>query len=70
MIFKLLIFAIVGVLVYKFLGGKLPRIKKNSSEKKIEDDTLVECETCGTYVTHKESIVVSHKSYCSQECLK
>lgn len=68
MILKLLIFAIVGVLIYRFFGGKLPNIGKNAAEKKLDDDTLVECEKCGTYVTVKESIIVHGKYYCSKAC--
>lgn len=68
MILKLLIFAIVGVLIYKFFGGKLPSIGKSPQEKKLDDDTLVECEKCSTYVTIKESIIVHGKYYCSKEC--
>ncbi|MCW8821981.1 MAG: PP0621 family protein [Sulfurovum sp.] len=68
MILKLLIFAIVAVLIYKFFGGKLPTIGKTPHEKKLDDDTLVECTTCHTYVTVKESIIVSGKYYCSREC--
>ena len=68
MILKLLIFAIAGLFIYKFLGGKLPSIGKSASEKKLEEDTLVECEKCGTYVTVKESIIVHGKYYCSKEC--
>jgi len=67
-ILKLLIFAIAGVLIYKFFGGKLPSISKNASEKKLDEDTLVECKKCGTYVTVKESIIVHGKYYCSKEC--
>ena len=68
MILKLLIFAMVGVLIYRFFGGKLPSIGKSASEKKLDDDTLVECEKCSTYVTVKESIIVHGKYYCSKEC--
>jgi len=68
MILKLLLIAFVALLVYKFLGGKLPQFKKSSSEKKLEEDTLVECATCQTYVTVKESIIVGGKYYCSPEC--
>jgi len=68
MIIKLLIFAAVGVLIYKFFGGRLPTFGKNQYEKKLDDDTLVECTTCHTYVTVKESIIVSGKYYCSTEC--
>ena len=68
MILKLLIFAIVGIMIYKFFGGKLPQIGKTSHEKKLEDDTLVECKTCHTYVTVKESLIVNGEYYCSEEC--
>ncbi len=68
MIFKLLIFAIIGVMIYKFFGGKLPKVGKTPHEKKLDDDTLVECKTCNTYVTVKESIIVSGEYYCSKEC--
>ena len=68
MILKLLIFAIAGVLIYKFFGGKLPSVGKSPHEKKLEEDTLVECEKCSTYVTVKESIIVQGKYYCSKEC--
>jgi len=67
-ILKLLIFAIVGLMIYKFVGGKLPSIGKSAEEKKLEEDTLVECETCATYVTVKESIQVEGKYYCSKAC--
>ncbi|PTB83369.1 hypothetical protein C9926_03290 [Sulfurovum lithotrophicum] len=68
MILKLLIFAIVGVLIYKFFGGKLPSIGKSQDEKKLDEDTLVECEKCTTYVTVKESIIIQGKYYCCKEC--
>lgn len=68
MILKLLILAIVGVLIYKFFGGRFPKIVKSTHEKKLDDDTLVECSTCHTYVTVKESLIVGGKYYCSPEC--
>lgn len=68
MILKLLLFGMLGLLIYKLLGGKLPQFKKSSSQKKLEEDTLVECATCQTYVTVKESIIVGGKYYCSPEC--
>jgi len=68
MILKLLVFAVVAVLIYKFFGGKLPSFGKSVHEKKLDDDTLVECEKCSTYVTVKESIIVNGKYYCSTDC--
>jgi uncharacterized protein len=68
MILKLLIFVAAGLLIYKFFGGKFPTFGKTPYEKKLDDDTLVECTTCHTYVTVKESIFVGGKYYCSTEC--
>ena len=75
MILKLIIFAIVALLVYKFVGGRIPTIDslkkgklKRDEEKRIEEDTLVECDKCATFVTYKESIIVQGKAYCSKEC--
>ena len=68
MILKLIIFAVAGLLIYKFFGGKFPTFGKSPHEKKMDDDTLVECATCHTYVTVKESIIVGGKYYCSAEC--
>ena len=68
MILRLLLFIIIGVLIYRFFGGKFPSIGKTTQEKKLDEDTLVECETCSTYVTIKESIIVGGKYYCSKQC--
>ena len=76
MLLKFIIFSVALFFIYKFLGGKLPEIggrkkdaiPKGEDKKKIQEDTLVECEKCGTYVTYKESIIVKGKVYCSKEC--
>ncbi len=73
MILKLLVFAIVGIMIYKFFGGKLPTLGKKNGEKEdpkspLDEDTLVECTKCGTFVTIKESIVIHGKYYCSTDC--
>ena len=69
MILKLLVFVIVAVLVYKFFGGKFPKIGRTVHQKKLDEDTLVECDKCSTYVTVKESIIVGGRYYCSDECV-
>lgn len=69
MILKVIIFAIVALLIYKFFGGRIPSIPKRESRKKLNEETLIECEVCGTYATLKESIIVRQKYYCSQECI-
>lgn len=68
MILKLLIFAVAGIAIYKFFGGKFPSIGRNANQKKLDEDTLVECNACKTYVTVKESMIINAKYYCSSEC--
>jgi len=70
LILKLLIFAIAGIAIYKFFGGKFPSIGRTPQQKKLDADTLVECTSCGTYVTVKESIIKNAQYYCSKECSK
>lgn len=70
MILKLIIVAIIGFVIYKLLGGKLLQIPKSSADKEKDDEALVECTTCHTYATAKDSIIASGKYYCSKECLK
>jgi len=75
MILKLLIFAIIGAVIYRFLGGKLPIIDKPIKRKKGEHEfgeieTTSECANCGTYMTEDDAIIYHKKAYCSNECLK
>jgi len=67
MIFKLIIVAMIGFVIYKLLGGKFPQLPK---DKESDSDSLVECDTCHTYATVKDSIISNGKHYCSKECLK
>ncbi|MCK4442161.1 MAG: hypothetical protein KAU90_09130 [Sulfurovaceae bacterium] len=77
MILRLIIFAIVGVIIYRFLGGRVPFIDRNKSsakENSSDDDfTKVaptsQCAMCGTYMTEDDAIIYQKKSYCSKECL-
>jgi uncharacterized protein len=75
MILKLLLALLVLLVLYKLFGGRPPSIGRRDrssrsrfEHKKIQEDTLVECERCGTFVTYKESLIVSGKIYCSKEC--
>ena len=70
MILKLLIFAVVALLIYRFFGGQLPRFVRSKEQKQLDDDTLVECVSCHTYVTVKESLIANGTYYCSPECKK
>ena len=76
MIFKLIVFSLVGLVVYKFITGRFPslttgngkKLDRDEEREKIEEDTLIECDKCGTFVTYKESIITKGKAYCSKEC--
>ena len=69
MIFKLIILAVVGFVIYKLFGGKFPQIINNSKNEDKDADAMVECESCHTYATAKDSIISHGKYYCSKECL-
>jgi uncharacterized protein len=65
MILKLIILAVVGYYVYKFFGGKLPSFgSRNNSSKDI--DTMVECESCGTFISSSEAFIIKGKYYCDE----
>ncbi len=78
MIFKLILFAIIGTIVYRFLGGKIPIIDRDKKERKIKDSSddftkvapTSQCAICGTYMTEDDAIIYHKKSYCSNECLE
>ena len=69
MILKFLAIAVVLFIVY------IVFFKKNREKKIIEkvdvkyEDEMVECPTCKTYISTKESIVSNGKYYCSKDCL-
>jgi hypothetical protein len=70
MLFKLIVFAVIGVAIYRAFGGKVPILDtKKKPKDTLTDDTLIACDTCGTYVTIKESITIGKKHYCSKECI-
>lgn len=70
MIVKLLLLGVVlfGVYLVFFKKDR----EKNIKDKKHDEitDTMVECPTCGTYVSKEDAILSSGKYFCSQECLK
>lgn len=70
MIVKLLLLGVVLFGVY-LLFFKKDR-EKNIKDKKNDEitDTMVECPTCGTYVSKEDAILSSGKYFCTQECLK
>lgn len=72
MIMKLLILAaLIYGIYYFFIKQKPIEAKQNTQKKKStkdDEDLMVECEKCKTYVSSKEAIIKDGKYYCSKEC--
>jgi len=71
---KLLIIGGVLYALYRFAGGRIlpqksAKGEKKSREEEREEETMVECATCSTYVVKKEALFYKGKYYCSRECL-
>jgi len=69
MIFKILAVAVVLFLVYLVFFKKNREKEVKVKEEKIEDE-MVECPTCGTFVSKKEGILSNGHYFCSKECLQ
>ena len=69
MILKTLAIAVVLFLVYIVFFKK--NREKDIVQKKNEkiEDEMLECPTCQTYISTKESILSNGKYYCSKDCL-
>jgi len=70
---KLLIVGGILYALYRFAGGRILPERKDTAQKSPEEpgeeETLVECDKCSTYVVKKEAIFYHGKYYCSAECL-
>ncbi|GGD33970.1 hypothetical protein GCM10012288_04940 [Malaciobacter pacificus] len=69
MVLKVLAIVVVLILVYIFFFKKSRESEITGNKKHEIEDELVECPTCKTYVSSKESILSNGKYYCSKECL-
>lgn len=70
MIFKIVAVLAVLFLVYLlfFKKRREQNIKKQNNES-ISDE-MIECKTCGTFVSKDEAILSNSNHFCSKECLK
>ncbi len=71
MLLKILGFVVVVFLIYNlyFKNKRKEEIaKKNAERKKLEGDTMVECQQCATFVSHNEAIIKDGCFFCSKEC--
>lgn len=62
----LVVFAIIVGVLWYFLRDK-KELKKN---KKSNEEMMVECSECGTFISVKEGIVYQNKCFCSKECFQ
>jgi len=71
MLLKLILFGLIIYGLYRLMGGKLLPNKNSKKESNLElpEDTMVECESCSTFVSISEAIKYKGKYYCSAECL-
>ncbi len=71
-----LVLTIAVIAVVYFLLIKKPKVTQHrkaraDAEKrkpKKDEEIMVECEKCGTFVSSHEAIIVGGKYYCSKQC--
>ncbi len=70
MIFKILAVLAVLFLVYLLFFKK--NREQNIKDKKTDSisDEMIECNSCGTFISKDEAILSNAKFYCSKECIK
>jgi len=71
MILKLLlVIGVIAAVYFFFIKKSMPLTKErhNKKQKERDDETMVECATCNTYITTSEAVVSSGQFYCSTEC--
>ncbi len=66
----LLVIAVIAAIYFFFIKKSTPLTKERHDRKKQkeDEDTMVECATCGTYISTNEAIISSSTFYCSTEC--
>lgn len=72
MLLKIIAIIVVLFLVYLifFKKGREKEVgQKDKATEKITDE-MVECPSCGTYVSQDEAILSNGKFFCSKECLE
>lgn len=72
MIFKILAFLVALFLIYLvfFKKGRETQIKQNKKNQEENEDIMIECPTCKTFVSKDEAILSNGKYFCCKECLK
>lgn len=67
----LLVIGVVAVIYFLLIKKSSPAVSgpKKRAEKS-DDDTMVPCETCGTFVSVKEAFLKEGRYYCSKACME
>lgn len=74
MLLKLIVVGAILYGLYRLAGGRIlpekrEKVSKDSAMEEEDENTLVECHGCSTYVIKKEALFYKGKYYCSRECL-
>ena len=66
----LLVIGVIAAVYFFFIKKSTPLTKERHDKRKQkeDEDTMIECPTCGNYISTSEAIVSSGKFYCSTEC--
>jgi uncharacterized protein len=69
MIFKLLAALFVLFLIYLifFKKSREQQVKQNSKE--LNEEIMIECPTCKTFISKQDAILSNGRYFCSKECL-
>lgn len=69
-----IVVGVLIVLVYFLFIKKKPLASENTKSKKnkekLNEDDMVECQKCGTYITLSDALLKEGQYFCSDECLK
>lgn len=69
----IVVIVLIAVVYFLFIKSK-PLSNKNETKKKrsekLDEDDMVECKKCGTYITLNEALLQDGSYFCSDECRK
>jgi len=71
-VLKWLLIVLLILAVYYFFRKMSVKKEENQNFKKHNknEEIMLECKKCGTYISSKEAIISNGKYYCSKECLE
>ncbi len=66
----LMVIAVVYIVYTMFIKKQPIKNQKAKKAKKLDSNDMVECSTCGIFVSVDEAIISNKKYYCSKKCLE